>query len=148
VQEESPRERRANSGKTPRARRWLAGACEQLCTGDGGPRVGLERLEQRRRRRRLESSVLVEEQAVAPARLAQQRGVVLGLSGSPRARDEPDLGMARPHRIGGSVVGGVVEHEDLVVRAGRMRAPNRVQAGEQILAPVGVHHAVGEEQGR
>jgi hypothetical protein len=29
-----------------------------------------------------------------------------------------------------------------------MRAPDRIQAREQVLAPVRVHHAVGEEQHR
>ena len=50
----------------------------------------------------------------------------------------------RPHRLGRAVVGGVVEDEDLALDPGRVGALDRLQAGEQVLAAVRVHDAVGE----
>ena len=88
--------------------------------------------------------VLVQQQAVAPARLAQQRRVVLGLAGAPLEREQPRVRVALAHRLGRAVVGGVVEHQQLVLHAGRVGALDRGEAGEQVVAPVRVHHAVGE----
>ena len=61
-------------------------------------RVGVERRDQRRRRPRPQLGVLVQQQAVAAARLAQQGRVVLRLAGPPLQRDQADLAAERPHR--------------------------------------------------
>ncbi len=81
VQEQRRGERGADARQPPRAWLRLAAGLEQLGAGGGGAGVGLERLEQRRGRAGLELGVLVEQQAVAAACLAQQRGVVLRLAG-------------------------------------------------------------------
>ena len=108
-------------------------------------RVGVERRDQRRRRARPQLGVLVQQQAVAALRLAHQGRVVLGLAGPPLAarsggsrRRSARTASAEPS------VGGVVEDEDLALDPGRVGALDRGQAGEQVLAAVRVHDAVGE----
>ena len=84
------------------------------------PRVGVERRDQRRRRSRPQLGVLVQEQAVAPARLAHQGRVVLApCRCAARARSARIVAAAGPDRVGGAVVGGVVEDEDLALEPGR-----------------------------
>ena len=66
-------ERPAGVRQPPGAGGRLARAGEQLRARRGGARVGLQRVEQRARRALAQLGVLVEQQAVAAARLAQQR---------------------------------------------------------------------------
>ena len=144
VQEQRPGQRRADPGEAPGAGDRLAGGVEQLRRRGGRPRVSLERRDQRLARARPQLGVLVQQQAVAPARLAHQGRVVLRLAGAALQRDQADIAAERPHRRGRAVVGGVVENEDLALDSGRVGALDRGQAGEQVLAAVRVHDAVGE----
>ena len=144
VQEERPGQRRPDPGEAPGAGHRLAGGVEQLRRRRGRLRVGVERRDQRRARSRPQLGVLVQQQAVAALRLAHQGRVVLRLAGPPLQRDQADLAAERPHRLGRAVVGGVVEDEDLALDSGRVGALDRGQAGEQVLAAVRVHDAVGE----
>ena len=123
----------------------LAVGVEQLRRRRRRLRVGVERRDQRRRRARPQLGVLVEQQAVA-ARSPRASG---------SSRSPPCRSAARA-RSGGSrrrsartasaepSLGGVVEDEDLALDPGRVGALDRVQAGEQVLAAVRVHDAVGE----
>ena len=89
--------------------------------------------------------VLVEQQAVA--RPSPRASRVESFSALPARRSSSIRRMSppqRPHRLGRAVVGGVVEDEDLALDAGRVGALDRLQAGEQVLAAVRVHDAVGE----
>ena len=58
--------------------------------------------------------------------------------------DQADPAAAGPHRVGRAVIGGVVEDEHLAPEPVGVGALDRVEAGEQELAPVRVHDAVGE----
>ena len=145
VQEERPGQRRADAGEAPGAGDRRARGVEQLGARRPGRRVALERREQRRRRARPQLGVLVEQQAEAPARLAR--------AGSSRWPPCPSAARSsirrisppqRPHRVRRAVGRGVVEDEDLALDAGRVGALDRVEAGEQVLAAVRVHDAVGE----
>ena len=147
VQEDRAGERRADAGEAPGAGDRGAGGVEQLRAGRPRPGVGFERADQGRDRPRAQLGVLVEQQAEATLRLAHQGRVVGGLSGPPLELDQPDVPPQRPHRLGGAVVGGVVEDEDLTLGPGRIGPLDRVQAGEQVLAAVRVHDAVGERGG-
>ncbi len=60
--------------------------------------------------------------------------------------DQANLAAQLPHRLGRAVLGGVVEDEDLPLHPGRVGALDRGQAGEQVLAAVRVHDAVGEQR--
>ena len=111
----------------------------------GRPRVGVERRDQRRRRPGPQLGVLVQQQAVArPSPRA---------SGSSRSRALPVRRSSAIRRISPPSartasaepsLGGVVEDEDLALDPGRVGALDRVEAGEQVLAAVRVHDAVGE----
>ena len=144
VQEERPGQRRPDPGEAPGAGHRLAGGVEQLGRRRRRFRVGVERRDQGRARPRPQLRVLVQQQAVAALRLAHQGRVVLRLAGPPLQRDQADVAAERPHRLGRAVVGGVVEDEDLALHPGRVGALDRGQAGEQVLAAVRVHDAVGE----
>jgi hypothetical protein len=144
VQEQHARERCRHPRQTPGAGLALALGRQQLGAGGGCARVLLERFQQRRRRAGVHLGVLVEQQAVAAARRLEQRRVVLGLAGAAVERDRAHVVRALLDRGERSVVGAVVEHEDLVRDAGGVGPLDRRQAGEQVLAPVGVDDAVGE----
>src|SRR4029453_7868874 len=88
--------------------------------------------------------VLVQEQAVAAARLAEEQRVVVGLPGAALEREQPRLGVPLAYRLGRAVVRGVVQNEQLVVHVRGMRPPDRAEAVEQVVAPVRVHDAVRE----
>ena len=65
-------------------------------------------------------------------------------AGAPVAGDHPDLRKAPLHGLRRAVVRGVVEHQDLVLDPRGVGAADGLQAGEQELPAVGVHHAVGQ----
>ena len=136
MQEEGAGSGGPDPGEAPGAGNRPAVGVEQLRARGARARVGLERLEQGRRRARPQLGVLVEEQAVLAARLAHQGRVVRALAGPPLERDQADLAAAGPDRVRRAVLGGVVEDEDLALDPGRMGALDRVEAGEQELAPV------------
>ncbi len=84
-------------------------------------------------------------------RLAQQQAVERRLALAPLAADQPQA-RAEPFGrrvpgldgVGRAVVGGVVDHQDLALELVRAVVADRPQAGEQKLAAVRVHDAVGE----
>jgi hypothetical protein len=99
-------------------------------------------------------AVLVQQQAELAPRLAQQQAVVLGLARPAIALDQAQrvAEFARPDRplpgcIGRAVVGGVVEHEQLVAHSFGVRRADALQAGDQVVPAVGVDHAVGQLHG-
>ena len=132
-------------GKPPGAGDRLRVGVQELSARGGRLGIGAQRLEQGLGGALEDLGVLVQEQAEAPAGLAQEQRVVLGQAGAAVAGDHPDLRKARARRPPPSR------------RRRRCRAPgsrarfpggcvrrDRLQAGEQELPAVGVHHAVGE----
>ena len=145
VQEERADERGDRRREAPRRRLAAAvGAQEPRARGRGIARAR-ERGVQRRRRARRELGVLVEQQAVAPARALQQLGVVLALAAPARQRDELRRRRVAPRRARGPVAGRVVEHEHLGREGQRpLLGGDRIQAAQEQLALLGVHDAVGD----
>ena len=144
-------ERGADAGQPPGARLRHAVGIEEL--GAGGSRLGVgpHRLEQRRRASGQHLRVLVEEQAELALSVLHQQRVVGRLALAPLGDDQAevvaDVALALRQlgdEVDRSVVGGVVEDEDLVLDAGRVIGRDRPQAGGEMLAPVGVDDAVGE----
>jgi hypothetical protein len=88
MQEQRADERRQRRREAPRRRLLAPVRTQQPGTRRGGVRPRLERRVQRGRRARQQLGVLVEQQAVAPARALQQLGVVLALAAPPLARHE------------------------------------------------------------
>jgi hypothetical protein len=146
MEEKRAGQRRAHSREAPGAGHGLAVRVEQLRSGGGGFRFPLHHREQRLDRPRPQLGILVQQQAVAPARLAHQGRVVLRLAGPPLERDQADVVAERLHRLGRAILGGVVEDEDLALDCFWMSAFDRGQTGEQVLAAVRVHDAVGEQR--
>ena len=72
------------------------------------------------------SRVLGEDVDVAAARDADDRGVIGAEARPELLRDNSHVGEALAHRSDGTVLGGVVQHDDLCVSA-----LERVEAGEQ-----------------
>src|ERR687898_375514 len=144
VHEDRRGERPLDVWKPPGARGGLTAAREELRARRGGARVGVKRVEQRPGRALAQLRVLVQQEAVVPARLLQEQRVVVGLAGSALEREQPRVRVALAHRIRRAVGGGVVEHDQLVVHADRVGPLDRGEAVEQELAPVRVHHAVSE----
>ncbi len=151
MQKEHLREGGADAGQTPGAGLRNPLGVEQL--GAGGPRlgVGAERFEQRRGGAGQQLRVLVEQQAELALRGLQKQRVVGRLALASLGDDQPqvvaDLAFALSDlrdQVDRPVVGVVVEHEDLVLDAGRVIGGDRTQAGGQMLAPVRVDDAVGE----
>ena len=144
VEEEGSGQRPARVGEAPGARGGHAVSGQQLSPGHGRTGVGLERLHQRPRAPSLHLRVLVQQQAVAPRGLAQQARVGGRLPLAAIQRDQTHPSAARADGLGRAVVRGVVENQHLVVDPGRVVAGDRVEAGHQLVPPVGVHHAVRE----
>ena len=144
VQEECPGQSGRDAGEPPRARLRLAAGAQQLGARDRRLRIAIERVEERRGRARAQLRVLVEQQAVLASRVSQQGRVVLGLPEPRLVFDQAQVHVEAADGIGRAVVGGVVEHEDLVLDARGVGVADRGEAGEQMLAPVRVHDAIGE----
>src|ERR1700710_1680524 len=62
----------------------------------------------------------------------------------PPLSEQADVAPRPLHGLCRAVAGGVVEDENLVLDPGRVGALDRGQAGEQVLAAIRVHDAVGE----
>ena len=114
---------------------------EQLRARRAARRIGAQRLEQRRGGARPQLGVLVEQQAEVAARRLEQGGVVRRLARSALARASAAAarrgrsgGVPRLDRVGRAVVGGVVEHEDLVLEIGRRVVADR-SLGRRAEAP-------------
>ena len=147
VEEQRARQCCAHARQAPGALLRGAVGAEQARAGDGGVGVGVERLQQRFRRARLELGVLVKEQAVVAAGGLEKRGIVGRLAGSAVERQQPDAAPARHHRLHRAVLGGVVEHQHLVLQIARRDPLDGVEAGHQQLSLAGVHDAVGQPHG-
>jgi hypothetical protein len=147
MQEKGAGERRRHSRKAVGAGPWPAVRAQELRTGDGCARVGLERPDELLDRAGTELRVLVQEQAVASARSAQQSRVVLRFARAPFERDQADRSAERLDRPRRAVVGGVVEHEDLGFDPGSPGALDRLEASEQQFAPAGIDDAIREQHG-
>ena len=125
---------------------------QQLRAGHGGARIGLERGDERLDRARAQLGVLVQEQAELAPGLAQEQAVVLGLAGAALQRDQPQRARrARPDPR--SIPGRrPPSRPRRRCRApaprprcpSGKRGPDRGQAAQQVLAPVGVDDAEGE----
>ena len=145
MQEERARERRADPGEAPGAGHRLARRSRAAARPPPRPPGS--------------SSSAASSAAAAPGRSSEsslssrqkrplasrEQGRVVGrLARPPLELDQADVPPQRPHRLRRAVARGVVEDEDLALDAGRMGALDRLQAGEQVLAAVRVHDAVGE----
>src|SRR5918992_1307391 len=119
---------------------------EELRARRGGARVAFHGVDERPRRALTQLGVLVQQQAVPAARLAQERRVVLRLAGAPLQREQASVGEPLAHRIGRAVVRRVIEHQHLVLQLRWVGALDRLEAGDQVLAAVRVDHAVREDQ--
>src|SRR5207244_2913733 len=103
--------------------------------GGGGALVGVDGGVEHRRGARKELRVLVQQQAVAPARTLQQGGVVLGFAAALLAPDQLGREGVVSRGSGASVAGGVVSRAPVPgLRSGWARAGSptgrwRVAAG-------------------
>ena len=140
--------RGADRGEAERRRLRRAVGAQQAGARRCGPRSGGEGGVQGGRRARPQLGVLVEQQAVAPGGAREQRAVVVRLAAPLRERDHLGAGRMRPRRLGGPVVGRVVEHEHVGrERHARALGGDRVQAALEQRPPGGVDHAVADLDG-
>ena len=149
VQEQRRQQRGAGRREAPRRRLLLAVGADEHRPGRAGALVGVERGVQGDGRAGLELGVLVEQQAEAPARALQQRGVVGALARAARGSAITSVvDRVRARHLGRPVLGGVVEHQHLGLEVDRRAlARDRVQAVAQQAALLGVDDAEGELDG-
>ena len=140
MQEDRARERGQRRGKPPRAGLRRTVRAQQLGPRAGRPRGLEKRLPQRERGAGEELGVLVQEQPEAPARAAQELGVVERLAPSLTDGDHLVDGRVRARRLRRAVARAVVEHEHLAGEREQLAlARDRVQPAHQELALGGVH---------
>ena len=99
VQEQGLGQRGAEAGQPPRAGNRLAVGVEELGSRGGRLGIGVQRLEQGLGCALEDLGVLVQQQAEAPAGLAQEQRVVLRQAGAAVAGDHPDLRKAPRHGL-------------------------------------------------
>src|SRR6185436_2289372 len=145
VQEEGARERRRGRREAPRRRLLAPVGAQQPGARDGCVGALQQRRVQRRGRARQQLGVLVQQQAVAPARALHQRAVVLRLAAALLAAQQLGGYRVRSLHPDGAVARGVVEHEHLrLERQRRLLARDRVEAALEQHALLGVDDAVGD----
>ena len=145
MKEERLGEGRAGPGKPPRAGDWNPAGVHELSARDGGLRVGIERVEERSRRAVSDLGVLVQEQAEAPPSLPKEECVVLREPRAALAGDQTNLRKSCRATASAEPSSEALSSTRISCSSpAGCGAGDRLQAAEQELAPVGVHHAVGK----
>ena len=144
----APAQNGADARQPPGTRDRPAIGGEELCACGRCPPVRAQRAHQSGHRPGLELGVLVEQQAELAPGLLDQAAVVGGLALTPLEGDQPDLAIQCLHGSRRSHRRRRCPEPGSRARYRGNGSPDRLQAGEQKLAPVGVDHAVGEQHRR